>query len=99
MDSYVIAHDVGTSSVKTALVSNKGTVIAHHTTTYPFQYPKPGWVEQKPEDYWNGVVENTRNLIGKRKVDTSQIIGMVFSTQAMGIIPIDRDGNTLHANI
>ena len=99
MDRYVISHDVGTSSVKTALVSNEGKVIAHQTASYPFQHPKPGWVEQKPEDYWNGVVKNTRNLMEEGKIDPSQIIGMVFSTQAMGIIPIDRDGNTLHANI
>jgi xylulokinase len=99
MDTFVISHDVGTSSVKTALVSNKGKVVAHHTTSYPCKYSKPGWVEQEPEDYWNGVVENTRFIIGEAVVDISQIIGMVFSTQAMGIIPIDKDGNTLHANI
>ena len=99
MDLYVISHDVGTSSVKTALVGNNGKVLEHHTTSYPFQYPKPGWVEQKPEDYWNGVVENTRYIIDRTKIDTSRIVGMVFSTQAMGIIPIDRDGNVMHANI
>jgi xylulokinase len=99
METYVISHDVGTSSVKTALVSNKGKVLAHHTTSYPFQYPKPGWVEQNPEDYWNGVAENTRTIIGKGIADTSQVVGMVFSTQAMGIIPIDKDGEPLQANI
>ena len=99
MEAYVISHDVGTSSVKTALVSSKGEVLAHHITTYPIQYPKPGWVEQKPEDYWNGVVENTRNIVSEGKVNTSLIVGMVFSTQAMGIIPLDKEGNTLHPNI
>jgi xylulokinase len=99
MDRYVISHDVGTSSVKTALVSNEGKVVAHHTTAYPCQYPKPGWVEQRPEAYWKGVVENTRSIVDQGKVDLLQIVGMVFSTQAMGIIPIDKDGNPLHANI
>jgi xylulokinase len=99
MDAFVIAHDVGTSSVKTALVSNKGKVVAHHTTSYPIQNPKPGWVEQNPEDYWNGVVENTRRIVDETKYDPKQIVGIVFSTQAMGIIPIDKAGNTLHANI
>jgi xylulokinase len=99
MDSFVISHDVGTSSVKTALVSSKGAVIAHHTTSYSIQNPKPGWVEQNPEDYWNGIVNNTRFIVGTKQVDTSQIVGMIFSTQAMGIIPIDKDGKNLHANI
>ena len=42
MDKYVIAHDVGTSSIKTALISIKGEVLAHVTEAYGFTYPKPG---------------------------------------------------------
>jgi xylulokinase len=99
MDSYVISHDVGTSSVKSALVSSNGRVEAFHITPYPFQNPKPGWVEQDPEDYWKGVVNNTRAIVSKVKIDPATIAGMVFSTQAMGIIPIDSDGNTLYPNI
>lgn len=99
MDKFVISHDVGTSSVKTALVSNTGKVVAYHITQYSFQYPKPGWVEQNPEDYWNGVVENTRAIISKDVVDTTQIVGMIFSTQAMGIIPVDKEGLVLYPNI
>ncbi len=99
MDTYVISHDVGTSSVKSALVSSCGKVIVHHTNPYPFQYPKPGWVEQAPEDYWQGVVNNTRYIINEQKIDPANIAGIVFSTQAMGIIPIDKDGKLLQANI
>lgn len=99
MESFVISHDVGTSSVKSILLNQEGEVMAHHTTSYPFQYPNPGWVEQNPEDYWNGIVKNTRSIIGNIRVDQSKIVGMVFSTQAMGIIPIDSSGKVLHPNI
>ena len=90
MDIFVIAHDVGTSSVKTALINNRGEVLIHATSAYGFSYPKPGWVEQDPKDYWNGSVQNTREIIQKSKVDPQKIKGIVFSTQAMGIIPLDR---------
>ena len=96
---HVISHDVGTSSVKTALVTDEGKVIANHTTSYPFQYPNPGWVEQDPEDYWKGVVINTRAIMDQKLTDPETIIGMVFSTQAMGIIPIDSNDKVLHSNI
>ena len=99
MNKYVISHDVGTSSVKTALVSNKGEVLAHEVSPYPFRYPNPGWFEQDPEDYWKGIVQNTRKIAALKKVDTSDIIGMVFSSQAMGIIPIDKQNQVLHPNI
>ncbi len=99
MNKYVISHDVGTSSVKTALVSNTGKVLANEVSPYSFQYPNPGWVEQNPENYWNGIVENTRKIGFLNKVDTSDIVGIVFSTQAMGIIPLDKEGKLLHPNI
>lgn len=99
MDTYVLAHDVGTSSVKTVLVSSKGEVLANHVAPYSLQYPNPGWVEQNPEDYWKGIVENTRKIVSEIDIDLNAIAGMVFSTQAMGIIPLDKQGNVLYPNI
>jgi xylulokinase len=99
MVKYVIAHDVGTSSVKTALLNQKGEIVANHTTPYPTYYPKPGWVEQTPEDYWDASVINTRKIIESSGINRDLIIGIVFSTQAMGVIPIDKNGRTLHRNI
>jgi len=99
MEGYVIAHDVGTSSVKTALISNQGKVIAYATSAYGFTYPKPGWVEQNPEDYWNGSVKNTREILQKNHIDLQLLKGIVFSTQAMGIIPLDSNNNLLNHNI
>jgi len=99
MEKFVIAHDVGTSSIKTALISDRGEVGSHATSTYGFSYPKPGWVEQDPEDYWSGSVQNTREILAESKVDPKDIIGIVFSTQAMGIIPLDEDDKLLKHNI
>ena len=42
--TYVLAHDVGTSSVKSALVSQHGEIVTHATSYYGFSYPRPGWV-------------------------------------------------------
>jgi xylulokinase len=95
--NIVLAHDVGTSSVKSALIDSEGNILNHCTRSYPFHYPKPGWIEQDPEDYWNAISANSRTLA--ESVDKNQITGIVFTTQAMGIIPMDASGNVLHKNI
>jgi xylulokinase len=97
--SYVLAHDVGTSSVKSALVSHHGEIISHSTSAYGFTYPNPGWVEQDPEDYWKAVVRNTRKVLEESHIDPGHVTGMVFSTQAMGIIPLDGEDSPLMHNI
>lgn len=96
---YVIAHDVGTSSNKAVLISDKGQIICSSEASYTFQHPNPGWVEQDPEDYWNAIVRTTRAVIKESGIDASEIIGLVHSTQAMGIIPVDKNGIVLHPNI
>ncbi len=97
--TYFIAHDLGTSGVKSILINQTGEIKAHSIVAYPLQMPKPGWVEQKPEDYWNAVTKSTKSLIDQSNVDIKFIKGIVFTTQAMGIIPVDVDGNVLHPNI
>ena len=97
--TYVIAHDVGTSSVKSALVGPEGEIIGHASSPYGFSYPRPGWVEQDPEDYWKGIVLNTRTILKESGFNPDLVMGLVFSTQAMGIIPLDRDGKLLMNNI
>ncbi|MGW8317069.1 MAG: xylulokinase, partial [Bacteroidales bacterium] len=96
---YVIAHDVGTSSVKTALVSERGEIVTRSTTSYGFTYPNPGWVEQDPEDYWEAVVKNTRAVMDQGGNMTGSLAGMAFTTQAMGIILLDDHDRILMNNI
>jgi xylulokinase len=96
---YVIAHDVGTSSNKAVLIDVDGNVMAFSEKEYPFSYPNPGWVEQNPEDYWQAIVESTKSIIETSKVQSAEIIGIVHTTQAMGIIPVDDENNILYNNI
>lgn len=96
---YFLAYDVGTSSVKSILVDAKGQISAASIASYPLLTPKEGWVEQVPDDYWKGITSTTKQLIEKTQIPLDQIKGIVFSTQAMGIIPVDKQGNVLHNNI
>ena len=96
---YVIAHDVGTSSNKAVLIDIKGNILESATVEYGFLYPNPGWVEQSPKDYWQAIIDSTKKVMANSKVKTSEILGIVYSTQAMGIIPLGRDHNILMNNI
>ena len=96
---YFLAYDMGTSSVKAVLVDEKGNIMANAIGEYPLYMPHPGWVEQIPSDYWSAVCVTTRKMVEETKVDLHQIKGIIFSTQAMGIIPVTQDGEVLYPNI
>ena len=96
---YVLAYDLGTSGVKCALVTPEGTLTASATADYGLLTPNPGWAEQNPEDYWDGVCRVTRETLKLAGVSARQVIGMSFGTLWKGIIPIDSRGNVLRPSI
>ena len=99
MEKYILSHDMGTGSDKAVLVDYEGVIRGTAVEPYPTFYPNPAWVEQNPDDYWQAVARSSRAIIEKTGISPSQIKGVVFSTQAQGIIPVDETGNVLYNNI
>ena len=50
-----IGIDLGTSACKLLLVDEQGRVCHTVTKEYPLSFPRPGWSEQNPEDWWKAV--------------------------------------------
>ena len=99
MERYILSHDIGTSSDKAVLVRYDGTIAATCTEKYPTYYPQPAFVEQDPADYWHAVTATSKRIVLENGLDPKAITGVVFSTQAQGVIPVDQQGNVLHNNI
>ena len=47
-----IGVDLGTSAVKLLLMDESGKVLNIVSKEYPISFPKPGWSEQNPCDWW-----------------------------------------------
>jgi xylulokinase len=97
--NYLLAHDVGTGGNKAVLVDTDGNVRATAFAPYPIHYPRPDWAEQEPEDWWHAVMCTTRQVIEQGGISPREIIGMVHSTQLLGIVPMEADGHPLRRAI
>ena len=69
-----IGIDLGTSSVKLLLMDEKGQIRNIVTEEYDIYFPKPGWSEQKPEDWVTAVVKGIRELT--KDVDPQEVAGI-----------------------
>ncbi|MDP4091092.1 MAG: FGGY family carbohydrate kinase, partial [Bacillota bacterium] len=58
-----IGVDLGTSSVKLVVMSDEGKVTSSLSKEYDVFFPKPGWAEQKPEDWWAAVKDGLKELL------------------------------------
>jgi len=91
---YILCHDVGTSANKAVLVSLDGGIKALSKARYEVLYPKEGYAEQNPHDWWGAVVETTKEVVEGSGAG-EDIVAIVFSTQMAGVLPVDEKGEAL----
>ena len=96
MHETFLTLDLGTTALKTALISSEGTALGVYTVEYTPQAPRPDWAEMPPEVYWRAAVEGTRAVCEQTSTDPSTLAGIGFSSQAQTFIPIDRAGRPLY---
>ena len=99
MKSYIMAHDLGTSSDKAVLVDFEGNIVATAKEDYPTFYPQPAWVEQDPMDYWEKSCLASARIMIENNISPDDVKAVIFSTQAQGIIPVTETGDLLYNNI
>lgn len=97
--SYVIGVDLGTSAVKTVLVDRSGKVIAEHSESYPLSQPRPGYSEQRPEDWVEKTLLSLKRLMEETAIEASQVEGLSFSGQMHGLVLVDDGGVVLRPAI
>ncbi len=89
---YIVAHDMGTSADKAALVTIHGEIVEIAKMHYPMYHPGPNQAEQDPEDWWNAVCSTTRSVLKKTKANPKDIAGITFSSQTQNLVPVTKKG-------
>ena len=92
-----IGIDLGTSSVKLVLMDSRGTIIKSVSKSYPIFYPKPGWSEQNPEDWYEASIAGLKELLNY--ADVSRIAGISFGGQMHGLVILDENDKVIRPAI
>ncbi|XP_053248242.1 FGGY carbohydrate kinase domain-containing protein isoform X7 [Podarcis raffonei] len=74
--NYYIGIDVGTASVRAALVDQFGTLVAYAEQPIQIWAPQPDHYEQSSDDIWAACCTVTKKVV--RGIDVSQIRGLGF---------------------
>ncbi len=94
---YYIGIDLGTSSVKMLLMTEEGSIEKIVSGDYPLEFPKPGWSQQKPEDWWDRICEEMPKLL--EGIDKSKVKGIAVGGQMHGLVVLDKDDNVIRPAI
>lgn len=92
-----IGIDLGTSAVKLLLMKETGEIMKIVSREYPLYFPKPGWSEQKPEDWYAQSIEGLRELTAE--CEKSQVAGISFGGQMHGLVALDEKDEVIRPAI
>lgn len=89
--SVYLGIDIGTSGTKTLAIREDGTILATATFEYPLSSPKPGWSEQRPEDWWDASVKGVQQVLKQGKIAPAEVKGIGLSGQMHGSVFLDKN--------
>ncbi|QXP51933.1 MULTISPECIES: xylulokinase [unclassified Cellulophaga] len=100
---YYIGFDLGSSSIKAALVEIKTGrslgVVQEPETEMSMLALKNGWAEQNPEEWWKHICKAIERLKRKYAVSKADIKGIGISYQMHGLVIVDKEGKPLRKSI
>ena len=92
-----IGIDLGTSACKFLLTNEKGEILNIVSEEYPLEFPKPGWSQQEPADWWKAVQQGIPKLIEGH--DPAEVAGIGCGGQMHGLVVLDRDDKVIRPAI
>ncbi len=95
MSEIVAAIDAGTSGVRSVLFRTDGEEIHREYEEFESIYPRPSWVEQDADDWWNAASSTLKACIDKSRISAEKITGVAVTNQRETIVPVDESGNPL----
>lgn len=99
MPEYMLGVDIGTSGCKTAVLDQNGTVISNSFKRYETYYPKAGWAEQNPEDWYEAFKHTINCIFAKTKLQKRDIVSIGIDGMMSSPIFLGEKGKVLRSTI
>ena len=94
---YFIGIDLGTSAVKLLLMDQDGVIKKSVSRDYPIIFPRTGWSEQNPEDWYEQTKDGLKELLSD--IDKDEVAGIGFGGQMHGLVVLDQEDKVIRPTI
>jgi xylulokinase len=87
--NYLIGIDLGTSGLKTVVISKDGRMVGSALREYPLDIPHPGWAEQDPENWFLAALATLAEALQQSGINPQAVAaiglaGQMHSTVCLG---------------
>lgn len=95
MTRYLLGIDIGTGSIKVALLNQNAEVMALSAREYNIIRPQKGYEQIDRHDLWNKFLETLAETLNKATVDLAKVAGIGISCLCPGLTAFSLDGEVL----
>ena len=96
---YVVGIDCGTQSLRTGIFDLSGKPVVYAVREYPIDFPKVGWAEQQPADWWNAAKDTIGECLGRAHIKPGDISAVSLDGTACTVVAAKQDGMPLRPGI
>jgi xylulokinase len=94
-DRLLLGCDVGTSAVKTVLMTAGGDLLARRSAEHAMHHPRPGWAENNPDDWYQGLAHTIRGVLRDAEVPPERVAAISVVAQREPVVLVDVQGAAL----
>ena len=92
---YIMGIDAGTEAVKAGLFDATGKRIAVGVRACGTSFPRPGWAEQNPHEWWENLVGAVRDWLAGAQITPAHSAGFCAYATTCTLVPVAADGTAL----
>lgn len=91
--TVLLAIDLGTEGARVGAFDLEGRSLGDAHAGFDTSYPRPGWAEQDPHDWWEATARAARTVLADPRVGGhGGVVGISVATTASTVVVLDRDG-------
>lgn len=99
MQQYAMGIDIGTTGVKTVLISDDGRLVAEETEAHDLISARPGWAEEKADIWWENAAVTVGRIMKAHSDKADTIRGIGVSGMVPALVLLDAEGNAVRNTI
>lgn len=96
---YLLGVDFGGGASKATLLEETGRAAASASSEYPTSYPRPGWAEQDPEDWYRAIRANIAAVLEKSGASQEDIAAVCLDAPTHTAVLCGEAGEVLRPAI
>lgn len=91
--------DVGSSGSKAIAIDGSGRMLSTAAQSYATVYPKPGWAEQDPEDWYRSACSAIRNCLSEAGLKAERVSAVAFVGPAHNVALLDGEDRVIRPTL